>query len=105
LAEVPYRTELRVFGFAVSGDTYVRRFGTWNKALLAAAESMSTSDDAGDPAKQPEQPDTPLASATKSEGRKILPVRKRFLVFKRDRYNVASVGDPASNGKLTTRFL
>ena len=101
----PYRTELRVFGFPVSGDTYIRRFGTWNKALLAAAESMSTSDGAGDSAEQPEQPDTPLASATKSEGRKTLPVRKRFLVFKRDRYNVASVGDPASSGKLTTRFL
>jgi hypothetical protein len=54
----PYRTELRVFGFPVSGDTYIRRFGTWNKALLAAAESMSTSDDAGDSAEQPEQPDT-----------------------------------------------
>jgi hypothetical protein len=43
----PYRTGLRVFGFPVSGDTYIHRLGTWNRALLAAAESKSTSDDAG----------------------------------------------------------
>jgi len=34
----PFRTELRAFGFPISGDTYVRRFGSWNKALLAAAD-------------------------------------------------------------------
>lgn len=31
----PYRTELKTFGFPVSGDTFVRRFGSWNNALLA----------------------------------------------------------------------
>jgi hypothetical protein len=85
----PYSTELRVFGFPVSGDTYVRRFGSWNKALLAAAESMPTSDDAGDAA---EQPASPPASATKCEGRKAVSVRKRFFVFKRDRYRCRICG-------------
>jgi len=36
----PYRSELKSFGFAVSGDTYIRRFGTRNTALLAAAETV-----------------------------------------------------------------
>jgi hypothetical protein len=78
----PYRTELRTFGFPVSGATYAHRFGSWNKALLAAAESMSTGDDTGDTAIQPEL----LVSTPRLEGRKTLSIRKRFLVFKRDRY-------------------
>ena len=52
-----------------------------NEALLAAAESLPTS--AGNAA---EQPAPPPASATKCEGRKTLSVKKRFSVFKRDRY-------------------
>jgi hypothetical protein len=84
----PYSTELRVFGFPVSGDTYVRRFGSWNKALLAAAESMPTSDDGGDAVEQP----APSPAATKCEGRKALSVRKRFFIFKRDRYRCRICG-------------
>jgi HNH endonuclease/Homing endonuclease associated repeat len=79
----PYRTDLRAFGFPVSGDTYTRRFGSWNKALLAAAESMPTSDDTGDAA---EEPAPSPASAIRSEGRRTLSVRTRFFVFKRDHY-------------------
>lgn len=85
----PYRTELRAFGFPISGDTYIRRFGSWNKALVAAAESMPMSDDAGDAA---ERAAPQLASATKSEGRKTLSVRKRFFVFKRDHYRCRICG-------------
>lgn len=78
----PYRSELRAFRFPISGDTYIRRFGSWNKALLAAAQSVS-SEDSEDAVKQPVPTQT---SETKSEGRKTLSVRKRFFVFKRDRY-------------------
>jgi hypothetical protein len=85
----PYRTELRAFGFPVSGDTYIRRFGSWNKALLAAAESMPKSDDVRDAAEQLAPPPAP---ATKSEGRQALSVRKRFLVFKGDRYKCRICG-------------
>jgi HNH endonuclease/Homing endonuclease associated repeat len=88
----PHRTELRVFGFPISGDTYIRRFGSWNKALLAAVESMPTSDDPGDAAEQPEQPVPPPASANRCEGRNTLSVRKRFFVFKRDRYRCRICG-------------
>ena len=85
----PHRTELRAFGFPISGDTYIRRFGSWNKALLAAAESVPTSNDAEDAA---ELPVPPPISTTKSEGRKTLSVRKRFLVFKRDSYKCRMCG-------------
>lgn len=84
----PYRKELRDFGFPVSGDTYIRRFGSWNKALSTAAESLLASSDAGDAAEQP----APSASATKSQGRKTLSVRKRFFVFKRDHYRCCICG-------------
>lgn len=84
----PYRTDLRIFGFPVSGDTYVRRFGSWNKALLAAADSIPSSNDSGG-TEQCTSPPIPLAE---SEGRKTLSVRKRFLVFKRDRYRCRICG-------------
>ena len=84
----PFRKELRAFGFPVSGDTYIRRFGSWNEALSAAAESIPVSDHAGDTAGQP----APPASAIKSQGRGTLSVRKRFLVFERDRYRCRICG-------------
>jgi hypothetical protein len=82
----PYRTELRVFGFPVSGDTYIRRFGSWNKALLIAANSATSDVD--------ETVQTPLGSKKNAnpEGRKTLSVRKRFFVFKRDRYRCQICG-------------
>jgi hypothetical protein len=75
----PYRTELKAFGFPVSGDTYVRRFGTWNKALRAAAESVSSEE-----GKEETTPNHEPSSMP--EGRRSLSLRKRFLVFRRDRY-------------------
>jgi len=86
----PYRTELRVFGFPVSGDTYIRRFGSWNKALLIAANSATSDVD--------ETVQTPLGSKKNAnpEGRKTLSVRKRFFVFKRDRYRCQICGRSGS---------
>ncbi len=85
----PYGRELRAFGFPVCADTYIRRFGGWNKALIAAAESVRTSDDRGDAAEQT----GPLpAPATMSEGRKTLSIRKRFFILKRDRYRCRMCG-------------
>jgi hypothetical protein len=81
----PYRTELKTLGFPVSGDTYIRRFGTWNKALRAAAESLSLGDDEAEATASPKP-------ARTSEGRKALSVRKRFFVFKRDRYSCRICG-------------
>jgi hypothetical protein len=84
----PYRTELRAFGFPVSGDTYIRRFGSWNKALLAASESVRTIDDTGGAAEEA----APSPTSAESEGRKTISLRKRFFVFKRDRYRCRICG-------------
>ena len=84
----PYRTELRAFGFPISGDTYVRRFGSWNNALVAASALMPTSRTSEDLIGKP----APRGPATKMDGRKTLSVRKRFLVFKRDRYKCRVCG-------------
>ncbi len=82
----PYRTELRSLGFPVSGDTFIRRFGSWNNALLAAASSLSA---------DREEPtavlDVPL-QPSEAGARKSLSIRKRFFVFKRDRYRCRICG-------------
>jgi hypothetical protein len=82
----PYRRELRTFGFPVSSDTYMRRFGTWNKALLAAAGSVSSPDDVVNVPILNQMP------ASESESRKSLSIRKRFFVLKRDRYRCCICG-------------
>ena len=82
----PYRKELRDFGFSVSSDTFVRRFGSWNKALLTAAESVCSADGEFVGVPQPEK------EQHSREGRKSLSVRKRFLVFRRDRYRCRLCG-------------
>jgi hypothetical protein len=81
----PYKMELGTFGYRVSPDTFTRRFGGWRKALLAAAESSASGD---------EEPEAEASSEKqkKAEGRKPLSVRKRFLVFKRDRYRCRMCG-------------
>lgn len=82
----PYRSELRLFGFPVSSDTFIRRFGSWNNALLAAASSISA-----DHQEPTAALDVPLQTSG-IEGRKSLSVRKRFFVFKRDRYRCRICG-------------
>jgi len=34
----PNRSDLKILGSQVSGDTIIRRFGSWRKALIACAE-------------------------------------------------------------------
>ena len=82
----PYRRELRSFGFPVSSDTYLRRFGSWKNALLAAAGSVSSPDDLVDASILPQTP------ISRFETRKALSIRKRFFVLKRDRYRCRMCG-------------
>lgn len=80
----PERADLRIAGSLVSGDTIVRRFGSWRQALIATAvradrERPSDSEGAPDP--------LPLSSTSKRPAvRTTLSVRKRFFVLKRDHY-------------------
>lgn len=76
----PQRRDLRVYNFAVSGDTYVRRFGTWKKALAKAANSINA-ENAG-----PSDPPPTITSLAVHRKRENLSVRKRFFVMKRDAF-------------------
>ncbi len=81
----PFRSDLKLFGFPVSGDTYLRKYGSWKAALVRAAESVSgkigVETDVGQSAGQMLE-----RRPSQSEKRQALSIRKRFLVFKRDKY-------------------
>jgi hypothetical protein len=72
----PQRKDLKTYGMPVSGDTLIRKFGTWRKALLAAHASVT----------QDSLPDesVTLSTSPTPNSRKHLSVRKRFFVMKRD---------------------
>jgi hypothetical protein len=77
----PERADLKTLGSPVSGDTILRRFGSWRKALIATAERV----DRERPSGFEESPQlTRLPSASTRPGRATLSVRKRFFVLKRD---------------------
>jgi Homing endonuclease associated repeat/HNH endonuclease len=79
----PERADLKLLGSAVSGDTVVRRFGSWRLALVATAERADQESHASDE-KLP-KPTLPASRSTRAE-RSTLSVRKRFFVLKRDLY-------------------
>jgi len=74
---VPQSKDLKPYGFPISGDTYTRRFGSWRRALVRAAQSVDA-----------ENVDEPAAPAAPVEVRKRgeLTIRKRFFVMKRDSF-------------------
>ncbi|MGH9685760.1 MAG: HNH endonuclease [Candidatus Acidiferrales bacterium] len=82
----PFRRDLKAYGFAVSSDTFVRKYGSWKAALVRAADSVaneSTAEAAGEAETSP---------AGLAGNRKGLSVRKRFFVFKRDKYRCRMCG-------------
>jgi 5-methylcytosine-specific restriction enzyme A len=81
----PERADLKTLSSPVSGDTILRRFGSWKKALVATAERT----DREQPQNSQEAASierTGSSSRTSRESRATLSVRKRFFVLKRDRY-------------------
>ena len=79
----PERADLKTLGSPVSGDTILRRFGSWRKALIATAERVDRERPSGlEDSPQP----TRLPSASTRAGRSTLSVGKRFFVLKRDQY-------------------
>lgn len=87
----PFRGDLKVYGFPVSSDTYVRKYGSWRAALLRAADSVADkgSIEVTDGLSTNQVPE---AHAVETGKRKGLSIRKRFLVFKRDRYRCRICG-------------
>lgn len=81
----PFRSDLKLYGFPVSADTYLRKYGSWRAALVRAAESVNDKSgietDVGQSAGQMLE-----ARPAESGKRQALSIRKRFLVFKRDKY-------------------
>lgn len=80
----PQKKDMKTHGMAVSGETVVRRFGTWRKALVAAHASVTQDS-------FPEEPITPSMSPVQ-QARKPLSVRKRFFVMKRDGFACVRCG-------------
>jgi hypothetical protein len=72
----PQKKDLKTYRMPLSGDTVIRRFGTWRKALLAAHASVT----------QDSLPEgsSALPTSPTQRIRKPLSVRKRFFVMKRD---------------------
>lgn len=67
----PRTAELTKYGFRVSPLTLVKRFGSWKKALIATSKAVSGQ----------------TVDATKVVSvRRLIPLNKRFMVMKRDRY-------------------
>jgi hypothetical protein len=79
----PQKDDLKKYGFAVSGDTITRRFGSWRKALVRAHESI-TEESVTD-----EQPTAPEEAP---RVRQALSLRKRFFVPKRDHFACVRCG-------------
>jgi len=67
----PRTAEVSKYGLPVSSATIVKRFGSWKKALLAAAQAA-----AGEP----------VQGKRVVSVRRVVPLGKRFFVLKRDRY-------------------
>ena len=80
----PQRKDLKAYQMPVSGDTIIRRFGTWRKALLAAHDSVNQDS-------LPEET-VVLSPSPARRVRKSLSLRKRFFVMKRDGFACVRCG-------------
>jgi hypothetical protein len=80
----PQRRDLKTYQMPVSGDTIIRRFGTWRKALLSAHASVTQ-------ASLPEEP-AALPKSPVHQTRKPMSLRKRFFVMKRDGFACVRCG-------------
>jgi hypothetical protein len=80
----PHRKDLKTYQMPVSGDTVIRRFGTWRKALLAAQASVTKDS-------LPDETIT-LSKSPTQRIRKPLSLRKRFFVMKRDQFACVRCG-------------
>lgn len=87
----PQRKDLKVYMFPISGDTYMRRFGSWKKALTKACNWVE-SVDAEEPSLETIADKVGAQRPPKKPER--LSLRKRFFVMKRDSF--ACVGCGAS---------
>lgn len=82
------KKDLKTYAFPVSGDTYTRRFGTWNKALKRAYDSVLSPS-----AEETKTPDIPSSTIIKPQKKTdTLSLTKRFFVMKRDSFACVRCG-------------
>lgn len=79
------RADLKELEIPISGDTIIRHFGSWKKALIATAERADRESPTLTEEATSRGP-TPPSSKSTPASRTTLSVRKRFFVLKRDRY-------------------
>lgn len=80
----PQRKDLKVYGYSVSGDTVLRRFGSFKKALLKASDSINETAVAKEV--------MPFADSPARRDRKSISLRKRFFVMRRDHFGCVRCG-------------
>lgn len=84
----PQRKDLKSYEVPVSGDTYIRRFGTWKKALKKAHDSVLIAAVDLEPTSEVTSP----APSTSKKQIRALSLRKRFFVMKRDSFACVRCG-------------
>jgi HNH endonuclease len=88
----PERKDLKLYGYCVSGDTVVRKFGSWKKALMRAYDYESSGLD--------DHHITQQVALDDKHKRKQLSLRKRFFVMKRDSFSCAKCRASGSGVRL-----
>ena len=83
----PYSKDLQNYGYSVSRDLFLRRFGSWKKALMRAYEFVSENNVYKDISE-------PIGVNVKSKEkiRRNLSLTKRFFVLKRDSFTCVKCG-------------
>jgi len=88
----PLRKDLETYKSPVSGDTIIRRFGSWKKALIKANESVTESS-------LPTEPISPKVQKPERK-RESISLRKRFFVMKRDGFACVRCGKSGRGVRL-----
>ena len=96
----PKHLEMGMPPSEVGGKAYMRRFGTWNKALAAFVERVNAEPVPAATDRNKQIPEQPAAEPPKrtSEDTREVPLGLRFRVLHRDRFKCVLCGDhPAHN--------
>jgi len=103
----PRQDDLGRYGFPLSCDTINRRFGSWRKALVKAAASITeesvSNEDALEQGSLPQMDEgrkRTSASEIQRRTRESLSLRKRFFVLKRDHFACVRCGASGAGVRL-----
>lgn len=96
----PLHREMGVPPSKVGGKAYIKRFGTWNKAIVAFVERVNSDTQPSAPSppalKQTSQTEANTRPSEAREESRDIPLGLRFKVFHRDRFRCVLCGDNPS---------